>query len=93
MIALSGYKEGEDMEIKFIGLRPGEKLYEEVQHLSETLQPTHHPRVMRFVAREEFTASIDLIQTELESVLPSGDTAQIKQLIQKYVPEYTPYLG
>jgi FlaA1/EpsC-like NDP-sugar epimerase len=93
MIALSGYKEGEDMEIKFIGLRPGEKLYEEVQHLSETLQPTNHPRVMRFVAREECAVSIDSIQAELESVLPSGDTAQIKQLIQKYVPEYTPYLG
>jgi FlaA1/EpsC-like NDP-sugar epimerase len=42
MIALSGYQEGEDIEIEFIGLKPSEKLYEEVQHLSETLQSTDH---------------------------------------------------
>ncbi len=92
MIALSGYEEGHDIEIEFIGLRPGEKLYEEVQHLSETLRPTDHPRVMRFVAREESTEPIDSICSELGALMPHYDAVRIKQSIRKYVPEYTPYL-
>ncbi len=92
MIALSGYKEGEDIKIKFTGLKPGEKLYEEVQHLGETLQPTNHPQVMRFVARKDSTTSIDSICAELNMALVSNDNILIKKTIQKYVHEYTPHL-
>ena len=93
MIALSGHQEGEDIEIKFTGLKPGEKLYEEVRHLSETLQPTNHPRVMRLVAKEGYAASIESICSELNTALLSDDVVHIKQVIKKHVPEYTPYLG
>ncbi|MBC8188898.1 MAG: polysaccharide biosynthesis protein [Puniceicoccaceae bacterium] len=92
MIALSGYQEGEDIEIEFIGLKPGEKLYEEVQHLSETLQPTDHPRVMRFVAEGARAVSIETISTALGSASSVSDPSEIKQVIQQFVPEYTPYL-
>lgn len=92
MIALSGYQEGNDTEIRFTGLAPGEKLHEEGQHLSETLRPTHHPRVMRFSARNEGTVPIDSICAELEAVLLSGDIATIKRTIREYIPEYTPYV-
>jgi len=91
MIALSGYQKDE-IEIQFTGLKPGEKLNEELQHLSETLQHTDHLRVMRFVAKEDNHPSIDSICTDLKSALESGDTSQIKKRIKKYVPEYTPYL-
>ena len=93
MIALSGYIVGEDIEIKFIGLKPGEKLYEEVQHLSETLQPTNHPRVMRFVADQKCADSIESITTALGSASSVSDPTEIKRTIQRFVPEYTPYLG
>jgi hypothetical protein len=43
---------GEDIEIRFTGLKPGEKLYEELRYESEEYQPTDHPHVMRF-ARED----------------------------------------
>ena len=92
MIALSGYQEDEDIEIEFIGLKPGEKIYEEVQHLSETLQPTDHPRVMRFVADGERAVSIETISAALGSASSVSDPSEIKQAIQKFVPEYTPYL-
>jgi FlaA1/EpsC-like NDP-sugar epimerase len=92
MIALSGYREGEDIEIKFTGLKPGEKLYEEVQHLSETLQPTTHARVMRFVADGELTHSIEVISAALEAALEQSDSNEIKRAIQRFVPEYTPSL-
>jgi FlaA1/EpsC-like NDP-sugar epimerase len=92
MIALSGYQEGEDIEIEFIGLKPGEKLYEEVQHLSETLQPTDHPRVMRFVAGGQRADSMASIFSALGSATSVSDPSEIKQAIRRFVPEYTPYL-
>lgn len=92
MIELSGHQEGDDIEITFTGLKPGEKLYEEVQHLSETLQRTDHPRVRRLVARGRLEYSIDSITTELISVVSAGNPIEIKQMIQQFVPEYTPYV-
>ncbi len=93
MIALSGYREGEDIEIKITGLKPGEKLHEEVQHLGETLKTTNHPQVMRFVARNDTIASIESICADLNAALASSDTIFIKKKIQKYVHEYTPHLN
>lgn len=92
MIALSGLKEGEDILIDFIGLKPGEKLYEEVQHLSETLKPTNHARVMRFVAEDQLTDSISAMIATLKSATATSNTNELKQAIQALVPEYTPHL-
>ncbi|CAA6691292.1 MULTISPECIES: nucleoside-diphosphate sugar epimerase/dehydratase [unclassified Lentimonas] len=90
MIALSGFQEGEDIEIVFTGLKPGEKLYEEVQHLSETHEPTDHPRVMRFVAGGERADSVDAMREAL-TVLADSDANEIKQAIRRFVPEYRPH--
>ncbi|MBE9490664.1 MAG: polysaccharide biosynthesis protein, partial [Bacteroidetes bacterium] len=46
MIRLSGLEPYDDIDIKFIGLRPGEKLFEELLNDSSTTQPTHHPKIM-----------------------------------------------
>lgn len=90
MIALSGLREGTDIDIEFIGLQPGEKLFEEVQHLSETLVATRHPRVMRFMAAQESPIDMDAIAQDLESALTESDAIVLKRTIQKHVPEYTP---
>ncbi|MDQ8195314.1 nucleoside-diphosphate sugar epimerase/dehydratase [Coraliomargarita sp. SDUM461004] len=90
MIALSGLREKIDIDIEFIGLQPGEKLFEEVQHLSEELLATSHPRVMRFVAPQNTTFDINQLVQELEAVMQSYDAKQIKLTIKKHVPEYTP---
>jgi FlaA1/EpsC-like NDP-sugar epimerase len=90
MIELSGLRVGTDIDIKFIGLQPGEKLYEEVQHLSEELKPTRHSRVMRFVAARNPEFDINQTQNELEKVMNSADVKTIKQTIHKHVPEYSP---
>ena len=90
MISLSGLKENIDIDIKFIGLQPGEKLYEEVQHLSEELKATQHPRVMRFVAAQDFNFDINRLQAELETAMQAYNVDEIKQAIKKHVPEYTP---
>ena len=90
MLAFSGYREGKDIKIEFTGLKPGEKLHEELQNLGEELKDTDHPRIMRFIAREDSTVCIDMIFSELNDALSSCDVAHIKQTIQKYVPEYRP---
>ena len=89
MIALSGLRPGEDIEIDYIGLRSGEKRFEEVRHTSETLRPTMHERVLSFVSNGS-TADIASIRSCLEEIMANGDATSIKAAIQKFVPEYTP---
>src|SRR5262249_46046785 len=50
LIELSGLKPMEDIPIEFIGLRPGEKLFEEINYKSEDIVPTNHPKIMRLVS-------------------------------------------
>ena len=90
MIALSGLREGTDIDIKFTGLQAGEKLFEEVQHLSETLEATRHPCVMRFVASKDSLINMSQISNDLESAMRDRNVAAIKGVIKKHIPEYTP---
>jgi FlaA1/EpsC-like NDP-sugar epimerase len=92
MIELSGLKVGEDIEIKFTGLKPGEKLYEELQHHDEQHLPTEHPRVMRFVPSGDATAASAQAIDQLEPILYTVSANPIKEQIKSIVPEYTPYL-
>ena len=89
MIELSGFKVGEDIEIKFTGLKPGEKLFEELQHHSEEHAPTDHPRIMRFTTAAQWNG---LGVQDLEQQLYLLETNELKQLLHKLVPEYTPFL-
>ena len=78
MIALSGLREGTDIDIELTGLRAGEKLFEEVQHLGETLQSTEHPCVIRFIASSDSRINMSLISQDLESAIIDTDVAAIK---------------
>ncbi len=92
LIELSGLRPGKDIDIEFIGLRPGEKLYEELSHKSENIVETAHPKILRLVCRpaplEEVEGSIDLLTAHLQDEDPNT----LKLLLKKFVPEYEPYL-
>ena len=90
MIAMSGLREGTDIDIEFTGLQAGEKLFEEVQHLSETLEVTQHPCVMRLVAPNDTQINMSQISQDLKSAMINTNVAVIKGAIQKNIPEYTP---
>jgi FlaA1/EpsC-like NDP-sugar epimerase len=92
MIELSGLKPEEDIEIKFVGLRPGEKMYEEFNLKGEAYHPTRHPRIMRFVTGSEDWRNIKEVLQKLSSELHRADADRLKLLIQQSLAEYTPDL-
>jgi FlaA1/EpsC-like NDP-sugar epimerase len=78
-----------DIEIKVTGLRPGEKLYEELL-IGDDPQPTLHPKIMK--AHEEFL-SWDELQQELDKLnlaLVACDVKLIREILKKLVPGYRP---
>ena len=95
MVALSGltvrddrHPEG-DIEIVFTGLRPGEKLFEELL-IGDSPLPTAHPRILR--AREEYRPWPEL-QARLQALhqaATGGDPATMATLLQQLVPGYQP---
>jgi FlaA1/EpsC-like NDP-sugar epimerase len=89
MIRLSGLKENQDIKIEFTGLRPGEKLYEEVLADAETTIPTHHPKILIGKTREY---DFDEIKNEIEYLIQAFDTQdnfKIVSLMKKLVPEFS----
>jgi FlaA1/EpsC-like NDP-sugar epimerase len=91
MIVLAGLREGVDITIDIIGLRAGEKRFEEVQHLSETLHPTTHSRILRFIGSGEASVPAENLEERLKSQISLGDPAAIRDLMKAMLPEYQPY--
>jgi FlaA1/EpsC-like NDP-sugar epimerase len=88
MIRLSGFEPGRDIEIKFVGLRPGEKLYEELLVDGEDVEPTDHPRV-RVVRAVDTGVAPGWMQAVIRES-NARDTAGLLALIRAAVPEFTP---
>ena len=87
MIKLSGLEEDKDIEIKITGLRPGEKLYEELLSKEENTIPTHHPKILKAKVRNESENSKKDIETLIE-LFDSQNNIEIVKLMKKIVPEY-----
>lgn len=85
MIKLS---HADNIEIKEIGLRPGEKLYEELLATKENTLPTHHPKIMRARIREYDAEFVNAAYKKLEQALKTGDEFAIVERIKELVPEY-----
>jgi len=87
MIRLSGYEPEKEIKIKYIGLRPGEKLYEELLMNEEGMQTTENSRIFigRQIAFDEkvFREQIKELAKEAENECPD-----ICYLVKKMVPEY-----
>ncbi|MDD5175198.1 MAG: nucleoside-diphosphate sugar epimerase/dehydratase [Sterolibacterium sp.] len=88
MIRLSGFTE-EDIRIEFTGLRPGEKLYEELLANGETTQPTPHPK-LRVARADPFGDNAWLAELHDWLIQPVLDTASVKAGLAARIPEYHP---
>jgi FlaA1/EpsC-like NDP-sugar epimerase len=90
MIELSGYKPEIDIEIKITGLRPGEKLFEELRHNDESHEPTDHPRIFK-LRSEPGPEDIETWLSDLRAAATAGTHQASKQAMKRLVPEYTPF--
>ncbi|MGA2822045.1 MAG: nucleoside-diphosphate sugar epimerase/dehydratase [Bacteroidales bacterium] len=88
MISLSGLTLGKDIQVRFIGLRPGEKLYEELLNSKENTIPTHHPRILIAKVREYDAGEVAHQIEELIRLAGSGNEKEVVRKMKAIVPEF-----
>ncbi len=90
LIRLSGFEPDVDIRIEFIGLRPGEKLYEELITADENAQPTQHPKILMLKGSG---CDLDLLTgkvQELSALAVAQDADLIRSKLREIVPDYAP---
>jgi FlaA1/EpsC-like NDP-sugar epimerase len=92
MIELHGLRPDQDIAIEFTGLRPGEKLFEELNYSAETSHRTRHPKVFRLSTQAPDYQRVTNLLMALEFHMGYASTNQLKQRMVRLVREYTPEL-
>ena len=88
MIRLAGYVPGKDIEITYTGLRPGEKLYEELLNQKETTLPTSHQKILVAKVREY---DFDSVATQIQTLIAEAHTGKVFPVVKQMkdiVPEF-----
>jgi FlaA1/EpsC-like NDP-sugar epimerase len=93
LIRLSGFEPEKDIPIQIIGLRPGEKLFEELSYKGENIATTSHPKIMRFVSEAQSIEKVRALFGKLQNQAATTPVNELKLVVQEGVPEYQPYLG
>jgi FlaA1/EpsC-like NDP-sugar epimerase len=88
MIQLSGLSLGKDIQIVYTGLRPGEKLYEELLLNSENSLPTHHPRIMIAKVKENDFSIVAAQIKDLTGLLDGQNDMSLVKKMKEIVPEF-----
>lgn len=88
MITLSGLRVDRDIEIKYTGLRPGEKLYEELLNNDENTLPTHHPKILVAKVNTPTYAYMEIQVAEMLQLLADGGNNELVAKIKQVIPEY-----
>jgi FlaA1/EpsC-like NDP-sugar epimerase len=88
MIRLSGLEPGQDIEIHYTGLRPGEKLYEEVLATEENTVPTHHEKILSAKVREVESSELSEKLSRLEEQMNLQNNKEMVRVMKEIVPEF-----
>ncbi|MFB3087121.1 MAG: UDP-N-acetylglucosamine 4,6-dehydratase family protein, partial [Acidiferrobacterales bacterium] len=89
LILLSGKRPDEDIEIVYTGLRPGEKLYEELFHRDEELVDTAHPKILLAHSRMVDRSVVERAIGNIEQADVDGGERRLKDILLTLVPEHT----
>ncbi len=87
LITLSGLIPDQDVKIVYTGIRPGEKLYEELFYPHETFENTPHQKVMRVISKKRYDGVKEAVEN-IEKAVKSGDWKTALKLSKHIVPEY-----
>jgi FlaA1/EpsC-like NDP-sugar epimerase len=90
MILLTGKVPDRDIPIVYTGLRPGEKLFEEIFHAQESYQHTRHPKIWLAQGRPAPRAALDAALHQARQACLRFDEAELGKLLADWVPEYRP---
>jgi len=90
LIQLSGLRPDEDIKIEFTGVRPGEKLFEELNTRDENLLPTRHEKVRIFVGTNPARQDIEQWMAKLRATCQDRGLGQLIALLREAVPDYSP---
>lgn len=90
LILLSGLRPDEDIKIKFTGMRPGEKLFEELSSILEDTVPTEHDKIRIFVGSSMPASDIQTWLDSLDEICTARDTARLVVALKEMVLDYNP---
>ena len=90
LILLSGLKPGEDIQIEFTGMRPGEKLYEEIHLDTECMRPTHHPRIQIFGGLQLSPGEVAEKVHAIDQIVCRREIDLFVEFCKENVPDYRP---
>jgi FlaA1/EpsC-like NDP-sugar epimerase len=90
LIELSGFVPDRDIRIEFTGLRPGEKLFEELSYQGEKITNTRHPKIMRLLCEPPSYEKVRAFLLHLAARADQLEPDKIKYLLNSAVPEYQP---
>jgi FlaA1/EpsC-like NDP-sugar epimerase len=90
LIRLAGLVPGRDIQIEYTGLRPGEKLFEELIIEGEDVQPTYHPKIKIFRGSPAAIGTVDRWMRETCAAVRRRDEEGLVSLLTQLVPEYAP---
>ena len=90
MIELSGLKPDEDIQIEFTGVRPGEKLFEEITRKGENFAPTNHAKIFRFLSQPADLNSFRQTLQTLRDNLHQHKADELKLMLKAALPDYKP---
>jgi FlaA1/EpsC-like NDP-sugar epimerase len=88
MIRLSGLQEGIDIMIEFTGVRPGEKLYEEMFFSHEVAETTGHPKILRAKSGLEQYCGDEAIDELIQMARNGADAKGLRVLLRRLVPDF-----
>ena len=91
MIQLAGYRPYKDIDIQHTGLRPGEKMYEELFKDTETCIATNHPRILKAIKSTDTNKNFSDQLVDLEINARLHDCASISTMLTNILPEFKPY--
>jgi FlaA1/EpsC-like NDP-sugar epimerase len=91
LILLSGLQPDRDIKIQFTGVRPGEKLFEELNLQHECLVPTSHSKIRSYVGHHTLNAmQIKAIMHRLQQIVEDQDVTSLLLLLKELIPDYNP---